>query len=234
MTKGDIRDHLREQAYDRLYPSLTNPNYLVLSKRREVFSRWIRSRNPHGLSVLDVGGRIQPYRTLLEGRIQRYIALDIVCSPLVDVRGSAEALPLQSESFDLVICTQVFEYFADPCLAASEIHRVLKPTGFALMSFASFYPRAAEEERWRFLPNGLQHVLRPFRKVEIVPEGSSISGFNRACAVCIAMFAKFSLFRTLACWTVVPCLNISAKLLDRLELTDNDQASGNYSVLAEK
>ena len=227
-------EFVRRQGHERLHPSLTNPNYLVLSRRREIFSRWIEARDEKDITVLDVGGRIQPYRSLLEGRFRSYTALDIQQSPLVDVRGSAEALPLRSEAFDIVICTQVFEYFAEPSIAALEIHRVLKPAGAALLSFASFYPRIAEEERWRFLPNGLRYVLRHFRRVEIVPEGSSIAGFSRACAVCLTMFAKVAALRKLTTWTVVPILNVVGRLADRAVRTTNNEASGNFSVLAEK
>ena len=51
-------------AHLRLYPSLTNPSYLVLRSRRLLFSNWTRTLG-NNLTVLDVGGRYQPYRPLL-------------------------------------------------------------------------------------------------------------------------------------------------------------------------
>ena len=42
----------------RLYPSITNPNWLVLRKRRELFRRWLERPFPPDAIVLDVGGRI--------------------------------------------------------------------------------------------------------------------------------------------------------------------------------
>jgi len=115
-----------------------------------------------------------------------------------------------------------------------EIYRVLKPGGISLLSFAAFYPRAVDEEHWRFLPAGLRHILRPFGRVEIIPEGSTISGFFRSIAVCFSIFAKYPFLRMVVGLTAVPVLNAAALTLEALAKTSNDQATGNYSVLAQK
>ena len=234
MERIETRDQVQREAQERLHPPLRNPSYLVLSRRRKIFSTWLQSAGLVNPAVLDVGGRIQPYRPLLRGNVKNYVAVDLAQSPLVDVRASASALPFASDTFDLVFCTQVLEYLPDPSVAAREIHRVLKPDGIALLSFASFYPRAVEEEHWRFLPSGMRFVLEPFRRIEIVSEGTSISGFFRASCVCFTMFARVSWLRKVVTSTIVPVLNLSADLLERVSDTQNDQATGNYSVLAQK
>jgi SAM-dependent methyltransferase len=234
MERIETRDNVQKEAEERLHPSLRNPSYLVLSRRQKIFSAWLQSARLVNPSVLDVGGRIQPYRPLLSGNVKSYIAVDLAHSPFVDVRANAAALPFASDTFDVVFCTQVLEYLPDPSAAAREIHRVLKPDGIALLSFASFYPRAVEEEHWRFLPSGMRFVLMPFRRIEIVPEGSSISGFFRASCVCFSMFARVNWLRTVVTSTIVPVLNLSADLLERVSDTQNDQATANYSVLAQK
>jgi ubiquinone/menaquinone biosynthesis C-methylase UbiE len=43
--------------------------------------------------------------------------------------ASAIALPLESQSFDVVICANAFHYFEFPQLALKEMKRVLKPEG---------------------------------------------------------------------------------------------------------
>src|SRR5512140_3347233 len=112
------RDELFEYAHQRLYPSLRNPNYLVLKARREIFREWIANLPAESLRVLDVGGRYQPYRQLFEGRKMRYVACDLRSTELVDVVGNAEALPFAAGSFDVVISTQVFEYVSRPAQGA--------------------------------------------------------------------------------------------------------------------
>jgi arsenite methyltransferase len=48
-------------------------------------------------------------------------------------RGSAEEIPYDDGSFDVVVTTQVLEYVSDVPRALVEIHRVLKPGGRALI-----------------------------------------------------------------------------------------------------
>ena len=54
-----------------------------------------------------------------------------------DVVGDAHALPFRNEIFDRVFAFNVFEHLRQPALAASEIHRVLKP-GAALVIHTAF------------------------------------------------------------------------------------------------
>jgi arsenite methyltransferase len=44
-------------------------------------------------------------------------------------QGDATALPVHDASFDAALCVQVLEYVADPTVALSEMHRVLRPGG---------------------------------------------------------------------------------------------------------
>jgi ubiquinone/menaquinone biosynthesis C-methylase UbiE/uncharacterized protein YbaR (Trm112 family) len=45
------------------------------------------------------------------------------------IAGDAENLPLASNTFDVVVCTDVLEHLLEPEKAASDIYRVLKPGG---------------------------------------------------------------------------------------------------------
>src|SRR5579883_2604305 len=87
-------DWVERNARERLHPSLRDPSYLVLSRRRKILARWLRAVGVSSPSVLDVGGRIQPYRTLIPEPIRQYVAVDILNSPLVNIRASASARPL--------------------------------------------------------------------------------------------------------------------------------------------
>ena len=227
-------EELLQIAHKRLYPSLTNPSYLVQRRRRQILSRWIERIPGNRLAVLDIGGRYQPYRPLLRDRIERYVALDVLRTVFVDVQGNGQQLPFRPETFDLVIATGVFEYFPEPRVAAAEIHRVLKPSGHLILSVASVYPRVVDEEHWRYLPAGLRYVLAPFSKVEILPEVASIGGFLRVTASSLSILAKYSFVRQALHYTLVPVMNLIGVALDRESISHNDQIAGNYCALAQK
>ena len=218
----------------RLYPSITHTSYLVLRRRRLIFSKWLEGIPGDRLAVLDVGGRYQPYRPLIQHRVQRYLALDIQRTPLVDVLGKGEELPFRADTFDLVFATQVFELFPEPRVVAAQIHRVLKPGGHLMLSVASMYPRVVDEEHWRYLPAGLKFALGPFSKIEIVSEVTSIGGALRLNAAAISIFAKYEFVRQILHHTVVPVLNLVGLVLENAGLSTNDQVAGNYSALAQK
>jgi SAM-dependent methyltransferase len=218
----------------RLYPSLTNPNYLVLRRRREIFATWAKSLPGSQLRVLDIGGRHQPYRPLFDAKIKSYVAIDVLPTPLVNVIGRGETLPFNNGAFDLVIATQVFDYFEQPCLVAAEILRVLKPEGCLLMSVPAVAPRFAGGERWRYLPDGLRTLLSAFSQVEIVPEIFSVGSFFRTLNLYLTLFAKYAWLRAALSYSIVPVLNLTGQCLEAVSRSENDEFTANYSVMAKK
>ncbi|HEY3974989.1 MAG TPA: class I SAM-dependent methyltransferase [Candidatus Sulfotelmatobacter sp.] len=234
------------EGRDRLYPSLTNPNWLVLRRRREIFRKWLaapkldshdlgaRKLNGRKLDVLDLGGRIQPYRPLLEDRVRRYVAIDLRWTPLVNIVARGEQIPLAGGQFDLVICTQTLEFIPEPAVVIAEIHRVLKPGGCLLLSAPSVYPCESDSDRWRFLPGSLRQLVAVFGESEIIPEGGSIVGFFRTVNICLNTFVRYPVLRSIFRWTICPLLNLSGELLTRVAGSANDQFAANYSVWARK
>jgi len=234
MGEEEIRRELITTAHGRLYPSITNHSFLVLRRRRLIFTEWIKRLPAENLRVLDVGGRYQPYRPLLGERVKRYVAVDVLKTPFVDVIGKGQQLPFREGAFDLVMATGVFEYFPEPRVAAEQIRRVLKPGGHLMMSLAAVCPRAVDEEHWRFLPAGIHFALSAFSKVEIVPEVTSVGGFCRLAAWSFDIFAKYGFVRRIFEHTLIPVLNLMGLALEGAGLTHNDQVTGNYSVLAQR
>ena len=227
-------EEVTRQAQERLFPGLTNPSYLVLSRRRRIFEDWLKQFPGAKLSVLDLGGRIQPYRRLLAERLGRYIAVDLQCAPLIDVVARGEQLPLATYGFDVVFCTQVLQYVPQPQLVITEIYRVLKPKGILLLSVPAGSLRDSDGEYWRFLPASLRMLLSSFSRVEISPERSSISGLFRTVNVCTVSFAKPSVLREFLRFTLIPILNLAAIGFEYLSGSKNDQFTVNYSVRAQK
>lgn len=217
---------------ERLRPALREMDYLIFEFRRRVIEPWCRELRAADLMVLDVGGRIQPYRSLFEGRLRCYVAVDLLLEGLVDVIGNAEQLPFRSESFDVVLCNDVVQYIADPAAAVREMHRVLRPGGVLILSTRAQYPEH-HDEYWRFLPEGLRLLARNFSTVCVEPEGASGAGLFTAVNVLLHRDIPWYRVMKVAERTSIPLLNL-------LGLAANVLAPGNrrftcgYSLLATK
>ena len=234
MERIETLEEVIQEGKERLHPPLTNPSWLVLRKRREIFQHWLVKLHAGEMDVLDLGGRIQPYRPLFAPNLRRYVAVDLRLSPLVEVVARAEALPIADRQFDLVICTQVLQYVAQPALVISEVWRVLKQGGYFVFSVPSACATDSENECWRFLPAGLRALLGSFREVEIIPEGGSVAGFFRTSNVCMNIFVRYPIVRAVFRRTVCPFINLLGAFLERLSGSRNEQFAVNYSGIARK
>lgn len=110
-------------------------------------------------TVVEIGAGRAPIATLLNPRPARLISVgpeeDVEAFDVV-MRGTAERLPLESGSVDLIIARWVLEHVSDADAAASEIARVLRPHG----RFVFITPN---QRHWLFAANGMFQRLIPFR-----------------------------------------------------------------------
>ncbi len=68
-----------------------------------------------------------------------YITGDIE-SPLAKVKMDIHEIPFEENAFDIIFCNHVLEHVNDDVLAMQEIHRVLKPGGWAILQVPFFFP----------------------------------------------------------------------------------------------
>ena len=66
-----------------------------------------------------------------------YVTADLV-SPLAQVKMDIHKMPFAENTFDVVLCNHVLEHVADDRQAVREIHRVLKPNGWAILQVPFF------------------------------------------------------------------------------------------------
>lgn len=106
--------------------------------------------------VLDLGCGDQPYRDELAH--VDYVGLDK--SPTEGgVRGAALSLPFVEASFDHVLSTQVLEHVWDPFQFFSEVSRVLKDGGTALITTNMMWNiHTGPDDYFRFTRFGLDHL----------------------------------------------------------------------------
>ena len=156
MTGASERARLAAVEHRRESPS-AYVEYQMLSARRGMWPRILRHlSDPAGKRALDVGcgtGGLALFLASQGLRVsavdnQQYdpVALDTARSEArrrqlaVEVRhADASSLPYESRSFDLIVCSQVFEHLSDPEAAIAEIERVLAPGGLAMVDFPGWY-----------------------------------------------------------------------------------------------
>jgi len=226
-------EELVRAGRERLYPGISNPNWIVLRSRRRIFSHWFQALHLQDARVLDIGGRIQPYRELIPFS-HRYWSLDVRQTALVNVLGNAESLPFADDSLDVVICTQMIEYVTDPTALAREIHRVLRPGGSLFLSAPSIFPSDSEHDRWRFFPVTLKQLFAQFSEVEVVPECGSMAGFLRTMAVMCDFSARYKTVRFALGRSLFPLINILASLSESVAGIKDGSFTVNYSMRAVK
>jgi len=61
-------------------------------------------------------------------------------APLAKVKMDIHAIPFEDNAIDIIFCNHVLEHVDDDRKALSEIHRVLKPGGWAILQVPFFYP----------------------------------------------------------------------------------------------
>lgn len=82
--------------------------------------------------------------------------------PVYRVDLEQQALPIESESFDYVLCCEVIEHMElDPMFMMSEINRVLKPQGTLIMTTPNITSTRA---LWKMLRGMEPHFYMQYRK----------------------------------------------------------------------
>ena len=210
-----IDTRFSKAVYERVTPSTTNSRYLVLtflsSKMKEISSRLINEQK--GLKILDVGCGLKPYRSYF-GKMM-YIGIDkswtVEWMKALDVQAIAENIPFKSNSFNIVLCTQVLEHLAFPEQALKEIHRVLKLGGWLILSTHGIWGEGHEiVDLWRWTSAGLRKMLglKGFKVEEVYSMDSLASLFQF-----ILLYVPSN---QVSKYVICPCINILAKLLSGL------------------
>ncbi len=120
-------------------------------------------------NILDVGSHNRRYDNLFAGKMT---AVDKVPCPEKDMLfGDIEAgLNFVDSSFDGIICIEVLEYLEKYEYAISEIYRLLKVGGTAIVSIPFMYHE--HSDKLRYTKDFLSSKLNIFSEVECVPFGN--------------------------------------------------------------
>jgi SAM-dependent methyltransferase len=122
-------------------PNALCPNCLSLERHRLIWlylnrtTNFFKSEN-HVLHIAPEACFISRFEKL---HGEKYITADIE-SPLAKVKMDIHQIPFPDNTFDAVLCNHVLEHVNDDIQAMSEIHRVLRPGGFAILQVPFFNP----------------------------------------------------------------------------------------------
>ena len=183
-------------------------------------------------SLLDVGGKGKPYACFFAGRVAHHYVLDVAPAHSVDVVGDARIMPFSDASMDVVLITQVLEHIPDPIAVIGEIRRVLKPGGTLLLSVPSiFRQHGSPGDYWRYMPQGLEWILRDFRSVNVRGEAGTVPSIFLVVNVYLQLLTgPWPWLQQLLRWTVCPLNNLAGLLAGKVYR--GNQFASNYFVVA--
>ncbi len=192
--------------------------------------------------VLDIGCGQKPYYPYFAPNADAYVGVDIdIDNPMADLHAPVEDLPVEDESFEVVLCTQVLEHCGVPDQAVTELHRVTAPGGRVLASthgVQMYHP--CPEDHWRWTHTGLELLFlrnAGWHSVSVTPAGGTATCLASLTATYVNL-----LFRRAHLVPVgeglVWLLNTGGDALDRripaLRATRPGSIFLNYHVVAEK
>ena len=135
-----------------------------------------------GMTVVEVGalaGGSNDIRPLAMSRPgpARYLGIDVIRGPGVDIVGSVEALTgaTGASIADVVICAEVMEHVRDWRTAITEMKRTLKPGGRLLITTRSpgYRFHASPFDYWRYTVEDARAMVADMDGVVVEPDPSS-------------------------------------------------------------
>lgn len=178
--------------------------------------------------VLDVGCGRKPYAGWLSSATT-HVGIDIQSAEGIDLIVDLNGVwPIQSASFDVILCTQVLEHVRNMDGVMEEMLRVLKPGGILILTVPFCYNEHGTPGDYRRFPvPGIQAILdRHYVVIELKRQG----GFGSTAGQLFLNWLEYSCNQRpltrclkgllLPVW--VPCcflVNLGGALLDRIDST---------------
>lgn len=134
-------------GYQKQRKNALSPSTLSLERHRLL---WLYLQNETNFfsataKVLHIAPEQAFYHRFKKMKNLNYTTADLH-SPLADVKADICNLPFENNSFDWIFCNHVLEHIPNDLKAMSEIYRVLKPNGIAILQIPQDLNRATTFE----------------------------------------------------------------------------------------
>lgn len=192
----------------------------------------------HG-RVIDIGCGTKPYSKLLSRYVSEHVGVDRAQpfnkNAVVDLIGTAYAIPAKNGTFDCALSTAALEHLEEPEQALRECNRVLKLDGIAVYTVPLFWHvHAAPWDYYRFTKYGLRHIFEKsgFEIVEL----KALSGFWVTCGQMFSYYIMRFNRKPISYLRAIPLLTVPIQaitlMLDKIDKAED--WTWMYLVVAKK
>jgi len=201
------------------------PDRYLLKKQIQNVAKYVKGK------VLDVGaGECDRYSDFFNST--QYIKMDVKAGKNIDIVGSVEKIPFDDESFDCVVCTQVFEHLKGPALGAQEIYRVLKTGGNLLLTVPQINELHEEPyDFFRYTKFGVMQIFEGagFKLVEYSQRGGFFTTISQLTAR--YFIDRLNLYRRPILGRIFSkCFLLKGKLAIWLDKIDKSSANKKHAI----
>jgi SAM-dependent methyltransferase len=223
-------------------PSISHPYYFI---RKNLYQKIGEYADQLTGDLLDFGCGSKPYKSLFT-QVTSYTGVDFEnpghphLNEQIDCFYDGKTLPFESDRFDCIFCSEVFEHLFNLEQILPELNRVLKPGGKILITCPFVWPEHEKPHDFaRYTVYALKSRLESngFDTLVIDKSGDFFTALYQIRLVYFhdVFLPKLSLrflIRT-AKATVIPVLNMAGLLLQKLLPTNKDLYLNNI-ILAQK
>jgi SAM-dependent methyltransferase len=139
----------------------------------EIYSKTIDSKDPiYEFGAFQVDGQedIANLRCFFPGK--EYIGCDMRKGKGVDKIINLLNIDMEPQSVGTALCLETLEHVTNPQKAVSEIYRVLKPNGLAIISSQmSMSIHNYPQDYWRFTPEAFKLMMADFKHCDVYQQG---------------------------------------------------------------
>jgi len=169
--------------------------------RTSILEALLESRHYLTGTLLDIGCGVMPYKGVLlrpQGQTDKYLGLDLdipatdsYSKAKPDLLWDGKTIPLEENTVDSAMLTEVLEHCFEPAMVLKETFRVLKKNGYLFITVPFLWPlHDVPYDEYRYTPFSLEKHLKNagFDNIRI----KSLGGWNASLGQMLSLWLNRS------------------------------------------